>query len=726
MTDRPVRARRGCPARVASSFARTQRAVAAAAFGAALTAWLLPLRAASAQEIGLSLVPSAQRISWNDRLPLLEDWMYGGRLGLQFGQWVELQPFYFQGNGFRGDSARGAEALGEGSVGRRLDLRHYGTNVQVNLSRGGVVPFVRAGAGVMRFEPEERERQDRIALTAGGGLRLDLGGVQGELFAERLSFRLDPLSLYGNGSGEAPTLSNLSYGAGLVVPLSQPIERAPEEGLRGSTAPIEPFVGRLQFDDALGLSRTELVGVRAGIDFSPVFGVRGFYWRGVNDDRDGPGNLSGYGGEAQFTFNGGPGLAPFLVVGAGTLDFARDFRDSAGNARADKSVFILGAGASLRLGDRVRLNGAIRDYIMTAGDDLDAVATTGDLTHNPMVTAGFTLSLGGRSAMPARSVRTDRSRDRAWDEIEAARAELRRREARLVELEAERSGVVARGATPRLLEEERVLLRDSVTRDVLRRDLVLGAAPRVAMPTTADGTQWITVPVPVQGEIILRFGPTARSGDSTIVVTPVPGDEVSTRLGDIERRLNARLDAMQRGQTPVIVQPTPAPGLATPNVTVINAGDSLDVRYDLAGRSLMSRFGQVRTRDIMPYAGVSAGRRTQLVAGLRADLGPLSPGSGLHFVPELALGVGERSPTILALANARYAFGSVSGNATLRPHVTLGAGIYTPSVIGINTAVGTSVRLQREDGRPLYLHMELQGLNLFSQTRLLFGLSRSR
>jgi hypothetical protein len=716
MTDRSFRASRGLAARAPRLAAHCARALGLTGIALAATTTSL-----AAQDIGLTLMPSGQRIAWDDRLPLTEDWLYGGRVGLRFGQWVELQPFWFQGNGFRSDSARAVDVFGEAGVGRRLDLRHYGTNVQVNLADGGVVPFVRAGAGVLRFEPEERDRQDRIALTAGGGLRFDLGGAQGELFAERLSFRLDPQSLYGSGAGEAPTFNNLSYGAGLVLPLSQPRDRSPDQGLRGSTAPIEPFVGRLQFDDALGLTRTELVGVRAGLDFSPVFGVRGFYWRGVNDDRNGPGNLSGYGGEAQFTFSSGPGLTPFLVAGAGTLDFARDYRDTAGNARADKSVFILGAGASLRLGDRLRLNGAIRDYIMSADDDLDAVASTGDLTHNPMLTAGLTVSFGGRSATGQRvgGEEARRDRDRAWAEVDAMRESLRRREAELAEQErrlasGDRGRTEARGAT----------------RDSARADVVLGAMPRVGLPAGADGTQWITVPVPAQGEIILRFGVTPRSGDSTAVTAVLPasagGEDVAARLAEIERRLNARLDAMGRGQGPVIVQPAPTAGLAAPTVTVITTPDTLDVRYDLARRPLVSRLGQVRGRDIMPYGGLGVGNRTQLVAGLRADLGPLNPGSGFHFVPELAVGVGERSPTVLAMANARYAFGSASGNASVRPHVTLGAGVYSPTVLGINTAIGSSFRLERDRTTPLYLHVELQGINLFSHTRLLFGLSKGR
>ena len=74
----------------------------------------------SAQQLGYTLVPTATRISWDDKLPLQDDWMYGGRLSLVFGSQVELQPFFLRGNRFGVDSARGASVFGAGSLNRSL------------------------------------------------------------------------------------------------------------------------------------------------------------------------------------------------------------------------------------------------------------------------------------------------------------------------------------------------------------------------------------------------------------------------------------------------------------------------------------------------------------------------------------------------------------------------------------------------------------------------------
>jgi hypothetical protein len=117
---------------------------------------------------------------------------------------------------------------------------------------------------------------------------------------------------------------------------------------------------------------------------------------------------------------------------------------------------------------------------------------------------------------------------------------------------------------------------------------------------------------------------------------------------------------------------------------------------------------------------------TQLILGTRADLGPISAGSGFNFVPELAVGIGGGGTSVLAMANVQYAFGSVGGTNAFRPYVTVGGGIYSPTVLGINTSVGTSYQLRTGADKPLFLNVELQGINLFSKTRVLVGLSRSR
>lgn len=670
---------------------------------------------ANAQSVGISVVPTIERVQWNDRLAFANDDLYGGRLALQFGRFVELQPYYFTRDGYGIDSETAAERFGPRAVGQELDIRHYGSNVQINFAsaRGNLIPFIRAGAGVLRLIPDSTERQDRITLSAGGGVRFGIGGLNAELFAEQMSFRMRPMSLYGGpdtSTGKPPTLRNLVYGAAITVPLSGSRETLDTDpGLHGTSAPIEPFVGVLRYDSSFNLDDLELAGVRAGIDFSPIFGVRGFYWRGVNEDRDGPAAVSGYGGEGQFNLSKGTGISPFLVVGAGKIDYKEEFRDSTGYLPEDQNVIILGGGASVHLTDRIRVNGAIRDYVMSRESELDNVASTTDLTHNPMVTAGLTISFGKGSAdvQSSDAVRAARNSangtsqiDRRDEELRMLREALADRERRLNSRE---SGMMTSDRDQRVMMIERNL-------DTMRAG---GASGR-----------WITVPVPEQGEIILRYGMTPSTDSAgRVIVQPsaaAPAGsaqanvDVANRLLEIERRLNARLDAIERRQQglPAAAQP------GTPNVSV-NV-DQEGVR-DRANTPVFQRLTTTRSRDLSPYVGFGFGDdNTQLILGARANLGPLTEGSPLDFVPELAIGLGDGT-SVLAMANVRYSLNATSFN----PYFTFGGGIFTPSVLGVNTAIGSSFALQKDTANPWHLGVELQGINLFSHTRLLFSLTRN-
>ena len=643
--------------------------------------------------------------------------MYGGRVSVRFGSLIELQPFYFTGKNYGIDASRAPRLFGPQSNGRSLDLQHYGITTQLNLGRGNLVPFLRGGGGIMRFEPDSGRRQDRLAVTAGGGIRFGIGQLQAELFAEQLGFRLDPLRLFSGDSAigaRSARQNNFVYGGAVSIPLSVPQDGDDQAGLRGTTAPIEPFVGRLHYAGSVGMRDQNLAGIRAGIDFSPLFGVRGFYWRGVNEDRDQFVSVVGYGAEGQFNLNTGPGINPYAIAGAGRISYSGSYRDSVAGGDKNRDALILGAGAAFQLSERIRFNAAIRDYIIARNDSIERVTTTGDLTHNRMLTAGLTISIGGSSGVSDRTKALEKERV-----SDRRRMERRDNEVRMV---SDSMRMVRRGRVPQ---------RDSSLR-------------------------WITIPVPTQGEIILRYGfPPASAttdllkggvvprGDTVLVrrdtvfvrrdTTTVRRDTVIDARDADARSSDTRIEALRKQleqleQRLVRAEASVATSLATPQgarrtvVIDTTTTDTLVVaRY--RGLALSERFRQASSRDLRPFVGLSAGDAgTQAVLSLRMDLGPLTP--SVAFVPEFAIGVGGDGTSVLALANAQYRFRSLGGSSALRPYVTGGVGIFSPTVFGINTAVGTAFQIPRARGTtPWVGYAELQGLNLFRDTRVLVGLS---
>jgi hypothetical protein len=63
----------------------------------------------------------------------------------------------------------------------------------------------------------------------------------------------------------------------------------------------------------------------------------------------------------------------------------------------------------------------------------------------------------------------------------------------------------------------------------------------------------------------------------------------------------------------------------------------------------------------------------------------------------------------------------------IQPYLLGGAGFYSPTFIGVNTGIGVEFDLLDIDrGDPLRSYVELQGLNLYDETRLHFGVSFRR
>ncbi len=535
-------------ASLAGSVATALRGSRAGWAGASLLALLFAAPPAAAQSLGYVLTPAAERIQWDKDLAFKDDWLYGGRLGLLFGQQVELQPFYFFANNYPIDAARAASVFGPSSAGRSIDIRHYGANLQLNLARGDVVPFIRGGGGILQLRPDSGARRERVAVTAGGGIRFSLGGVSAELYAEQMALRLNPLNVFGIDSistGVAPTQRNIVYGAAVSLPLSSMSERSEyDDGLHGSTAPIEPFVGQLRYASKLGLDDQDLAGIRAGIDFSPQVGLRGFYWRGVNDDRDGTAPVAGYGGEVQLNLNSGPGISPYLVLGAGRLDFLDAFRDPAGNTREDQGFLIAGGGVSFRLTDRLSINAAVRDYVMTPEATLTDVSSTDDLTHNTMISGGLTFSIGGSSGASSREAEMRRQRE-SLDRAERQLAMQRERLA--AQRERGDSVGMARDSMARGMDAQRAGRDQSDAHRQMMREHGDSAMRRMHADSIVrrdkDASRWITVPVPEVGEVILRYGVTPSGSTST--TTSVQG----LSLEDLRRLIREELqrDSTDRG-----------------------------------------------------------------------------------------------------------------------------------------------------------------------------------
>ena len=376
-----------------------------------------PPVAAQDGRVQFSLAPGLDYYLWDDNMGLKDDNLLGGRLSADFGKFVSLRGYYLMNDAVKTDLS---DAVFEGWSGpapgdQEFGLKTYGADLELSLGSGSVVPFIRGGGGIFRFDPERGEKMEQITARFGFGTRFELDPrVRIEMHVEDVMMRLDRVRLVAlDEMPEVPPVDpkasdmrhNIGFGVGLnfrftgdagagETQLDRAIRQRYAGGLFGVSWPIEPYAGRLNFDKSASLEDQSLLGIRTGVDLGGLLGLRAYYWHGMNDNFDDDEPVQSWGGEAQFNLTGGEGVVPYLLFGVGRLDFLNDFQDLEGSRRSDKDLLVLGGGVDLTLSDRFHINLGARDNIFTESD-LGDVAQASELVHNWLFSAGLGFSLGG-------------------------------------------------------------------------------------------------------------------------------------------------------------------------------------------------------------------------------------------------------------------------------------------------------------------------------------------
>ncbi len=706
---------------------------------------------AQVRGISYTVAPIGEQVFFGDNAGLNRAFVYGGKAGFGFGRFVELDFIYLRGGGLTTDFSRVTgisqetrDRLADLSP-REVDLQRYGGTLKLNLPTEPVLPFVLLGAGIIRFAPEHLNETRTIYLGGGGGVQFAVAGRYALAFSvHRFSYRynlgstfFDDLDLTDVGLGpqsfNQTQINNWALRAGLQVYVGgrspgeeTELDRALREqlsgGFRGLSLRIEPSVSSLAFHDDLGFrSDQRFLGVYAGLNLGPYLGVRGFYWRGLQGEGFDFQKLQAYGGELRFELGAGPSLSPFLSAGGGYMDVLEGYAGRDGSAPGDEPFVLVGAGAVLPINEALSLNAAARSVLM-GEEGVHNVDDPGQVRASWMYSAGLNFAFGERAEGTIRGVEPQAA---------ALRAELRESEARLDSLAQElrniQRGESADGGVARAAEDDTT------------------AAPA----TSAREPRLVTLPLPEEGELYVRFGSPGGvsiesiSGDgqsiesfSGATLTPeqiedVVRQTVREQLGDadrtdvtaaqvdrIEEMLIDRLDAMEERlqnqlegelrrieeapdqRTPVVVEPSPA--AATPQA-----------RY------------QAGVRSVRLFTGVHVGAPNMGIVGIRLDVGPNVLGP-LSLQPEFALGLGAETYAYHLGVDAVYALPIVERMASgFEPYAGLGLG-----TLGFNEAPadrpGIQMTLNARVGADFNLpwgrlFAEYATYNLFTYDRMVVG-----
>ena len=563
---------------------------------------------AQPQGVGLRLTPSATYVDFSDDSGLENGLLYGGGVGFSFGEFVELTGTYLLGRNFMTDyslfSGLEEDPVLAGQVAdlpvQEVDIQRYGGDIRLNLGSGSVFPFIRAGTGLVRFQPDGREGATRnIYLLGGAGLQLS--GADRYAFSvsvEDFAYRYNPATTFFTARDLAAvglsadnfnqtTVQNLAVRASLSLYLGgrragslsdidREFQRQFSGGLSGLSLVVEPFYGRLNFNEAFNYRDQTFVGGEAGFDLGPLVGLRGFYGRGVpKDDPTDFQDIQMYGGDVRLRLSEGRGIVPFVSVGGGYLDVLDEYGTEeaaeAGNQNAEDRPFALaGGGVELLLSPRLRGVAEVRGMAMSTEDEED-LSQPDNVYVSPFFRAGLSFGLGGDAGDDIEVVR----QSRLEEELAQAREEAAEREAELRE-EIARAREEGNEAAAQRLEVERARMQgmarnqgQTVTRNEAGEPVLLGNGE----VRTAQGDRIVTIPLPEQGELYVRYGDpggvsieTTADGGQTVqpsgrtitqgmsdaeireivrqsIQQSMNGRDMNAQdMEDLERRLNNRLD----------------------------------------------------------------------------------------------------------------------------------------------------------------------------------------
>ena len=775
---------------------------------------------ASAQfrDVGYTLEPGVQGIFEDDAAAIGTSTLYGGALGLSFGRYFQASAEYFMNSGARTDFSN-VDRL-NGLVNRDVDVRRLGTRLRFNLYDRRVIPYLTVGSGVMQFDPDGAERTRTIYGTAGAGVtfsaydryRISVGG-------EMLSYRYDPVATFLGPTGAqnfetgttlvtspALTASLALYLGGRSLDEQTAVDQALKEQfggggfLRGVQLYVNPFHGRIEFNDALGFPKDQnMSGVNAGVSLGPYVGLRGFYWRGregtvVTDNLTGGfEDLQMYGGELKLRLNLAPGrgFVPYAKVGGGYLDVLGAYTGDIPENTAppeDRFFGMGGLGLEVPITRAVKLSGGARGLVMDNPNTVEA-GDPGDLYGSLMYTAGIEFRLGGGGR--------DRPTPRPGPEPVLAPTdtpEAETPEADTPEV-ADTPGDTP-GADEEMSAEERLLARvDSLERQLtaLQAGEIRPASAPQQMTPRADTSRQpvapavrrsnitdrtITVPVPENGEIYVRFGEDGRPQ----ATRQAPQAAAQTGQGvpdDVEQRVREALreQLQQQGQADTAQALTDADIERLIQRTVRNAMNQREQTIAQREQTTQAQRGQTAQAQqiqrlqnqvdalqrqlreeeeqqeaprpdpspavsetaspfyrqtlgrpltyLVPVVGFRGGKVTnQAHIGLRADY-RTSPSSRFRIVPEFGLGVGNGQLSPSLLFSGEYSFLRETTTelvgAPVEPYAGLGAGIsslggFTFEPVLVST-FGLDYRFR--SGRRVFL--EYSAFDLFSSHRVHVG-----
>ena len=455
---------------------------------ASLLAGISSQALAQVQDVSFTVAPVVGYTQWSKKLNLGDAPYWGIRAGFGFGPLFEIRGLYERSYDLKGKTkdtrpdwaAKWLDKLDDSNA----DIERLGGELKLNLwSNAVVTPYLTAGGGVMKFTYTGKPvggltqdyKEEQIYGAGGLGLKFNLGRrVSLSLEGKDLIFNVNENNRYlaepasagkqlHNWTGQASL--DIYFGGSTYRPtdaVSRAYRNLYTDGFRGLKFVLEPGVAYADFAQATGLEDQWFVGGSAGVDFSSIFGLRGFYYAATKKpgtlDLNLNNELRMYGGNFLARLNMPLGLTPYVNLGAGYLEVTKKFVPTVAGATPKSGLFLFGGGGlEIPLHKYVALHGSINAMLTErANPDITKVTDPASVKVSTFYQAGVRFNFG-RSSRDGRALYHSYSDEQTRNEV------ARLQEANLEELNDLRAQYDSRIKKLNAELAEAVSRRDTVT-----------------------------------------------------------------------------------------------------------------------------------------------------------------------------------------------------------------------------------------------------------------------
>lgn len=500
----------------------------------------------------------------------------------------------------------------------------------------------------------------------------------------------------------------------LAEPQQQQIIGLSETGW-GTGFGVEAFAGQLTFNKDMRLPDQDVAGGLAGIYLGNATRLRGYWWEGADTLGTSDSKMQSYGGELEVAIQAGWFIHPFLLVGGGRLAFADDFLGVDSLPREDQNVWVAGGGLRVRPLEWLDFNLAYRDNILQAPGLRDKWIS------NALWTVGASFRFGG---LPSKTQQTA-----VYGAAPAAAPAGAAGAAAVAAGTAVIPVPVNGGEIKIVYNGDTLRMRDSAS---VARAMAMGTVSLEAIRDLVSAElAYLNALYPVP------FGSTRTA------LTNEQADSLTRRIG---LRTNGVFDYLMRGQAEAMraamKSELTARGVdaATQTKVLARMDSALTERIALAdqqSRAIMIRNDSAYARRAREEAEADKRTVTAGIGGfselyLDSHVMFRSPWrKQLRIGPQVALGFFGGGVSALVTGNANYYW--QKGN--IKPYAGLGLGFLvrggeidgeTGTSFVANPTFGlefANASARRFGERALGYFVELQGVDLFGNTRLVGGVT---